>query len=112
MSEPDAAQRLLVAIVHHDDADRVSDALREAGLRSTRIPSFGGFLGEPNETYLIAVERERVSVALDALASVSQTRQVDVPLVLLGRLSDWKAKSVSYGGATVLIVDLEGIVRL
>jgi uncharacterized protein YaaQ len=112
MSEVAAAQKLLVAIVHHDDADAVSDGLRDAGLRFTRIPSLGGFLGEPNETYLIAVERERVSDALDALAAVSHTREVEVPLVLLERLSEWKARSVSYGGATVLIIDLEGIVRL
>jgi uncharacterized protein YaaQ len=112
MSEPAATQKLLVAIVHHDDADAVSDALRGARIRFTRIPSFGGFLGEPNETYLMAVTDDEIDHALATLERVSHPREVEVPLVLLERLDDWKAQTVAHGGATVLIVDLERIVRI
>ena len=110
---PDApAQKLLVAIVHADDADAVTDSLRGAGIPFTRIRSLGGFLGEPNETFFLAVEADRVSAALGALEAVSHTREVEVPLVLLERLADWKARTVTHGGATVLIIDLAGIVRI
>jgi uncharacterized protein YaaQ len=110
--DPTAGHKLLIAIIHRDDADPVSDALRAAGVRFTRLPSLGGFLGEPNETYLMAVEVGQVPVALHALESVSHTREVEVPLVLLERLTDWQARTVAHGGATVLILDLAGIVRL
>jgi uncharacterized protein YaaQ len=112
MTEQPAEHKLLIAIIHRDDADTVSDALRDAGIRFTRLASLGGFLGEPNETYLMAVEAGRVPAALTALEGVAQTREVEVPLVLLERLSDWQAKTVAHGGATVLIVDLAAIVRL
>jgi uncharacterized protein YaaQ len=112
MTDPPAEHKLLIAIIHRDDADAVSDALRAAAIRFTRVPSLGGFLGEPNETYLMAVEAGRVTVALAALDAVAQTREVDVPLVLLERLTDWQAQTVAHGGATVLIVDLAAIVRL
>ena len=112
MTDPTAIQKLLVAIVHHDDAEAVSDALRNARFRFTRIPSFGGFLGEPNETYLMAVSEAEVGRVLETLEAVSHPREVEVPLVLLDRLADWKAQTVAHGGATVLIVDLERIVRI
>ncbi len=105
-------QKLLVAIVHHDDAEAVADGLRDARIRFTRIPSFGGFLGEPNETYLMAVADDEVEQALRTLESVSHPREVEVPLVLLDRLADWKAQTVAHGGATVLVVDLDRIVRI
>jgi uncharacterized protein YaaQ len=104
--------KLVLAIVHHDDADAVADALRNAGIRFTRIPSFGGFLGVPNDTYLMALDEDAVPGALGALGAVSHAREVEVPLVLLERLADWKAQTVAHGGATVLIVDLDRIVRL
>ena len=104
--------KLLVAIVHADDATAAADALRGAGHRFTQLPSVGGFLGEANATFLLATEDDRVEAVLAALAAVCRPREVEVPLVLLERLADWKARTVAHGGATVLVADLERIVRL
>jgi uncharacterized protein YaaQ len=104
--------KLLIAVVHHDDADSVADALRDEGLRFTRVPTVGGFLGEPNATYVLAVEEDQVEEALRTIESGCEARDVEVPLVLLDRLRDWDARTVAHGGATVLIADLERIVRL
>lgn len=104
--------KLLVAIVHRDDAEPAADALRRDGHRFTRLASSGGFLGEENATFLVAVEDAAVDGALGCLAEVCQPRQLEIPLVLLERLADWKARTVAHGGATVLVVDLERIVRL
>lgn len=104
--------KLLVVIVHRDDAELAADALRRAGHRFTRLASSGGFLGEENATFLVATEDASVEGALACLAEVCRPREVEVPLVLLERLADWKARTVAHGGATVLVVDLERIVRL
>jgi hypothetical protein len=32
--------------------------------------------------------------------------------VLLERLADWQARTVSHGGATILVADLEQIIRI
>lgn len=104
--------KLLVAVVHADDAAAAADALRRAGHRFTRLPSVGGFLDEANATFFLATDDDRVDAVLACLAEVCRPRQVEVPLVLLERLADWKARTVAHGGATVLVVDLERIVRL
>ena len=43
---------------------------------------------------------------------VCHSRDVEVPLVLLERLADWKARTVTHGGATLLIADLSAIVHI
>jgi len=39
-------------------------------------------------------------------------RDIEVPLVLLGRLKDEFPRSVHYGGATIFILELRGTVRI
>jgi uncharacterized protein YaaQ len=104
--------KLLIAIVHRDDADAVDDALRNEGRRFTRIPTVGGFLGEPNATILLAVDDGQVEDVIADLDRACSPREIEIPLVLLDHLRDWEARTVEHGGATVLIADLERIVRL
>jgi uncharacterized protein YaaQ len=104
--------KLLVAFVHHDDADRVTEALRGAGQRFTHLPSVGGFLGAKNSTFLLAVEEGSVESALEVFERSTGRREVEMPLVLLERLQDWREQTVSYGGATILVLELERIVKL
>lgn len=104
--------KLLIAFVHRDDSAAVADALRDEGFRFTEVPSLGGFLGEPNVTFLLAVEDGQVTGVTGVLERTATPRQVDMPLVLLERLRDWQDRVVSYGGATVLVVSLEEIVRI
>jgi uncharacterized protein YaaQ len=104
--------KLLIAIVHHDDAEAVDETLRADGHRFTRIPTVGGFLGEPNETLLLAVDDDRVEAVIADLDRACSPREIEIPLVLLEHLRDWEARTVEHGGATVLIADLDRIVRL
>jgi uncharacterized protein YaaQ len=104
--------RLLVAIVHRDDAEPVAAALRSAGHRFTLMPSVGGFLGSDNATFLLGIAAEAEDGVIEVFERVCHDRDVEVPLVLLERLADWKAKTVAYGGATILIADLARIVRI
>jgi len=104
--------KLLVVFVHHDDATPVAEALRAEGHRFTHLPSVGGFLGTENATIVMGVEDEDERRVMDLLERVCHGREVEVPLVLLDRLRDWKAETVVHGGATVLVADLARIVRI
>jgi len=104
--------KLLIAIVHRADADLVADSLRSDGHRFTRIPTVGGFLGEENATFMLAVEEEGVASVLGIFEDAAHGRELDVPLVLLERLKDWQARTVSHGGATILVANLEDIIRI
>jgi uncharacterized protein YaaQ len=104
--------KLIIAFVHEDDAAAASDALRQAGHRFTLLPSVGGFLGSTNMTFVFGVEDAAEASITEVFRDVCQARDVEVPLVLLERLSEWKARTVSHGGATLLIADLARIIRI
>jgi uncharacterized protein YaaQ len=99
--------KLLIAIVHADDIAGVGEELRSKGHRFTRIASVGGYLGEANATFLLAVEDGRIDDVIACFERSVHSRDVDVPPVLLERLADWRARTVRHTGATLLIADLE-----
>lgn len=104
--------KLLVAVVHDLDADQVISALEEEGHRVTRIPSIGGYLRMDNSTLLIGVEDEAMSGVLAILQRECSSREIELPLVLVGRLKDKLPHTIRHGGATVFVADLERIVRI
>ncbi len=104
--------KLLVAIVQLDDADRVADALRDAGHRFTRLTSTGGFLDTANVTLVLAVRDETLGAVVDLFRANCAGREVELPLVLTERLRDWRDRVVSYAGATILVVELADLIRL
>ncbi len=104
--------KLLVAFVQESDADGVSDALRNEGYRFTRIASMGGFLDTANVTLIMALSDESVPAVVDVYRANCSGREVDVPLVLEGRLRDWREQVVSYSGATILVSELQDLIRL
>jgi len=104
--------RLLVAFVQEVDARAVSEALRSAGLRFTRLASAGGFLGLPSSTFLLALDAAAVPAAVAVFREACVARDVEVPLVLTERLRDWRERVVRHGGATILVVDLAELIRV
>ena len=104
--------KLLIAIVHEQDAERCLEALVDAGHRATHLPSSGALLRSGNATLLVAAAEEAVSAILEVIEASTQARMIDLPPVVIGRLRDWRQVSVRHGGATVLITPLEAIVHL
>jgi uncharacterized protein YaaQ len=104
--------KLLVAIVQLDDADRVAEALRTAGHRFTRLASNGGFLQTDNVTLLLAVRDEARDEVVGLFRANCAGREVELPLVLTERLRDWQDRVVNYAGATILVADLDDVIRL
>lgn len=107
----DGEVKLLIVIVQDADADPVAAALRDEGHRFTRLASSGGFLGTPNTTLILAVEDVAVADVVDVIRANCSMREVELPLVLSERLSDWRQRAVTYGGATILVSDLAEVIR-
>ena len=59
--------KLIIAIIHDEDNDRVRESLNTEGIRATFIASTGGFLRSGRSTLLIGLEDEKVSLALKVL---------------------------------------------
>lgn len=102
---------LLVAVVRDDHVDGALDALHEANHRATVLHSMGGFLRQDNSTLLVAIEDHQEAEVVEIFERTCQGEEVEVPLVLLERLKDWRASVVQHAGATIFVVPLKGIVR-
>ncbi len=59
--------KLIVAILHHSDGERVLRALTDANFSVTRIASSGGFLRRGNATLLLGVEPEKTAPAIEVI---------------------------------------------
>jgi uncharacterized protein YaaQ len=105
--------KLLIAIVHTDDAGRLVEALRSANLRVTQVNSRGGFLRAGNVMIYSGVEDDQVETAMGIIDANCHSRTVSVPAELLGSLeANWLPTEVTYGGATVFVMPLDEIRRI
>jgi uncharacterized protein YaaQ len=103
--------KLLVAVVREPYVDPVLEALIAEGHRVTGLRSFGGFLREDNRTLVLAVEDSQRQEVIDIFARVCVSGEVEVPLFVSERLSDWREATVRHAGATIFVLPLEEIIR-
>ena len=105
--------KLLIAVVHSDDAGRTVEALRAADLRVTEVPSRGGFLGARNVMLIAGVEDDQVDVAMKLIDESCHSRTENVPVEMLGGIdANWLPTEVTHGGATVFVLPIEQIKRI
>jgi uncharacterized protein YaaQ len=105
--------KLLIAVVHADDAGRLVEALRAAELRVTEVPSRGGFLGARNVMVFTGVEDDQVETAMKIVDDSCHSRTESVPAEMLGAIdANWLPTEVTHGGATVFVLPLDEIRRI
>ena len=103
--------KLVFAIVHNDDARKLTDALRDHNFQFTLISTTGGFLREGNATILIGVDEDKLEDALMHIKANCVTRTQFVnpmpPVMEPGELYLAQPVEVQVGGATVFVVDVD-----
>jgi uncharacterized protein YaaQ len=102
--------KLVMSIVHSDDAGRLTDALTQAGYRATIISTTGGFLRQGNATIFVGTQEERVPDVLQLIRDNCRTRQEFVnplpPVMEPGEMYVPAPVEVQVGGATVFVLDV------
>lgn len=64
--------KLIITVLQDNDTEPVSQSLIQAGFRVTRIASTGGFMRRGQSTFMIGVEDDQVTQAIEIIrASVS-----------------------------------------
>ncbi len=108
--------KLLFAIVHHEDAGSLVDALLDQEHRATRLQSSGGFLKQSNATIMLAVEDEKVEAVLAIIRESCHSRSQVVnpmpPIMEPGEFFMPFPLEVEVGGATVFVVPIERFERV
>ena len=108
--------KLVVAVVHNEDAGALVDALLEREHRATRLHSSGGFLKQSNATILVGIDDDRVEEVLDIIRAncTSRTQVVNPmpPIMEPGEFFMPYPLEVEVGGATVFVLPIERTERL
>jgi uncharacterized protein YaaQ len=108
--------KLIVAVVHNEDAGALVDALLEAEHRATRLQSSGGFLKQSNATIVVGAEDDKVDAILEIVREncTSRTQVVNPmpPIMEPGEFFMPYPLEVEVGGATVFVLPVERFERL
>lgn len=101
--------KLIIAIVHDDDAKELIDNLRISKIGITKLNSTGGFLKQGNTTMIIGVDEARVDETLDIISESCREREImtTIPPMVEESSMILQPFKVKVGGATVFIVDVE-----
>ncbi len=110
------AVKLVVAVVHNEDAGALVDALLEHDHRTTRVHSSGGFLKQSNATILVGVDDGQVDEVLEIIRATCQARSQIVnprpPIMQPGEFFMPYPLEVEVGGATVFVLPVERFERI
>ncbi len=103
--------KLVVAIVHNEDAGVLVDALLAREYRATRLHSSGGFLKQSNATVIVGVDEGQVEEVLGIVRDNCHARTQIVnpmpPIMEPGEFFMPYPLEVEVGGATVFVLPVE-----
>lgn len=101
--------KLVIAIIHDEDAHELILALSEAKFGVTKLATTGGFLRAGNTTVLIGVEAILVDNVLNIIRENCKVRkEVTTSAAMMSEASGFMSMpmEVTVGGATVFVVDV------
>ena len=102
--------KLVIAVVHSEDAGSLVDALTDKDYRVTRLQSSGGFLKQANATVMVGVEEPQVDDVLAVIRETCHSRNQLInpmpPLMEPGEFYMPYPVEVTFGGATVFVIDV------
>ena len=108
--------KLVVAVVHDEDAGALVDALTDKDYRVTRLHSTGGFLKQANATVMLGVDDGQVDDVIGVIRATCHARSQYInpmpPLMEPGEFYMPYPVEVTFGGATVFVLDVARHERL
>ncbi len=103
--------KLVFAIVHDEDGNKVMKELNVNGFGVTKLCSTGGFLKSGNTTLLAGVEEDKVDKVIEIIKNKSKSRKqiINSPIAPIDTGSIFFSNTVEVvvGGATIFILDIE-----
>lgn len=108
--------KLVIAIVHDEDAKSLLEDLTKNEFRVTKLASTGGFLKAGNTTVLVGVDDDEVERVKSLIRENCQSRKemVTSPAPVSGTTGVFipYPVEVTVGGATVFVVDVSEYMKL
>ena len=106
--------KLILAIINHDDASPVTQALTKRGFSSTKLATTGGFLLSGNTTMLVGTDADRVDEAIHIIGenSCKRNKMVSGNTSFNAGMYANVPVQVTVGGATIFVIDVERYEKL
>ena len=103
--------KLVLAIIHDEDAFHVMDLLNAKGFGVTKLASTGGFLRAGSTTLICGVSEERVPELIEVIEKKCKSRKqitsVNAMNVNANESFAPYPVEVTVGGATIFVVNIE-----
>jgi len=103
--------KLVFAIVHDEDGNRVMKELNDKGFSVTKLCSTGGFLKAGNTTLLTGVQEDKVEEVIEIIKNKSKSRKQVLNSSIsqngMGGVYMPYPVEVVVGGATIFVIDVE-----
>lgn len=103
--------KLVMAIVHDEDAFHVMDLLMEKGFYATKLASTGGFLRAGSTTLISGVEESRVQELTELIEQRCKSRKqitsVNATHMNVSESYVPYPVEVTIGGATIMVLNVE-----
>ena len=103
--------KLIMAIIHDEDAFHIMDVLTEKGYSVTKLASTGGFLRAGNTTLICGVEDERVEDLVSIIEKKCKGRR-QITSINSSHMSATESYvpypvEITVGGATIFVMNVE-----
>lgn len=102
--------KLVMAIIHDEDAFQIIDLLSEKGYSVTKLASTGGFLRAGNTTLICGVAEERIPELIEIIEKKCKSRKqiasVNSTHVNAAESYVPYPVEVTVGGATIFVLDV------
>lgn len=102
--------KLILAIVHDEDGNKVMATLNSAGFSVTKLATTGGFLRTGNTTLLVGTDEEKVDEVMDIFTKQCHKRKqittTPVATGLTGMFTPYPVE-VEVGGATIFLLNVD-----
>lgn len=105
--------KMITAIVNHEDARGVSQALVKNRFYVTRTASTGGFLMAGNDTLMIVTDDDKVDACINVIRDRCRQRtEIAMDSSGFGESGMPVPTQVTVGGATVFVTNVERMEKL
>jgi len=103
--------KLIMAIIHDEDAFHIMDQLSEKGFSVTKLASTGGFLRSGNTTLICGVNEERIPELVEIIERKCKSRR-QITSVSSSHMNANESLvpypvEVTVGGATIFVLNVE-----
>ncbi|MDR1664436.1 MAG: cyclic-di-AMP receptor [Clostridiales bacterium] len=103
--------KLVLAIIHDEDAFHIMDLLSEKGFSVTKLASTGGFLRAGNTTLICGVTEERIPELIEIIEKKCKSRKqitsVNATHINANESYVPYPVEVTVGGATIFVLNVE-----